>query len=89
MEFLSTHERSIFRESLDMATDCNPKFSSMITKLVDVPSRFNCRQVPNAQNLKQLIVDVARYEFTVKSLPAIIIMRSGVPTEYNDFWNEC
>lgn len=60
----------------------------MVAKLVDVPSRFNCCQVPSVHTLKQIVVDVARYEFTVKSLSAVIVMRSGFPEIYNEFWKE-
>ena len=40
MDYLSIHDRSIFQEALEMAARCDPKFSSLVSKLVDVQSRF-------------------------------------------------
>lgn len=55
-------------------------------KLIDILSRFACRHIPTANSIQQLINDVARYEFSVKTLTATHAMRIGVPTIYSGFW---
>lgn len=79
---LSNYECAIIKEAVNSVS-----FSqSLKTKVVGVLSRFGCREVPTHNNIKDVIVKVARFEFMVKPLAAISLVHSGIPTEHIPFW---
>lgn len=86
MDYISVHERSIFQEALEVASKSSSSLTPFVPKLIDILSRFGCRRIPTANNIQQLIIDVARYEFSVKTVAATHAMRVGVPTIYSGFW---
>lgn len=88
MDYISVHERSIFQEALEVASKSSSSFTSIVPKMIDILSRFGCRHIPTANNIQQLIIDVGRYEFLVKTLAATHAMRAGVPTIYSIFWEK-
>ncbi len=55
-------------------------------KLIAVLSRFDCMVVPTSNNIRCLIVDVARYHFLQKTLGLLFTMHSGVPNPHKGFW---
>lgn len=73
------HEKSIFQEALEVARKSSSNFTKYAPQLIDVLSRLGCRRMPTASNIQQLLVDVARYAFSVKTLAATHAMRVGVP----------
>ena len=56
-------------------------------EVIDILSRFGCRQVPTPTNLLNLIVEVARYEFCTKPAAAISLIHSGFPEIHKLFWS--
>ena len=95
IDYISVHERSVFQEALEVASKSSSSLTPFVPKLIDILSRFGCRRFPTANNIQQLIIDVARYEFSVKTLAATHAMKTlaathamrvGVPTIYSGFW---
>ena len=75
------------RGTLKAALDSEEPFSCAIRgDLVNVLSRFGCRQVPTRSNLHNLIEQVARYEFCAKPAAAIGLIHSGIPLNHKAFW---
>ena len=60
--------------------------SSDQTKLISLLGRFGSRQLPTRKNLKQQIVQVARYEFLTKPSAALQAISSGIPPLQVRFW---
>ena len=57
IEFVSTYERVILRNALK-----EDKYDSELTdKLVDIFSRFGCRDLPTPQNIMHLIRSLAKH----------------------------
>lgn len=54
--------------------------------LLSLLSRLGCREVPSPQNLRRLVVEVAKHEFIAKPLRVLYVMNSGVPAPHMDFW---
>ena len=51
-------------------------------------SRFQCRDVPTPCNLRSLCIQLAKFEFQVKPMTAVIPIHSGIPKQHVQFW-EC
>lgn len=64
------------------------KFSpQLLESLLGILASMGCREMPTPCKIQHLILEVARYELTVKPLGAMYSLRGGVPTVYHDFWN--
>jgi hypothetical protein len=83
VDYASTYESSViheaFKESKDHLKDFDPH------ALMDILGGMGCRELPTPKNIQQLIIQVARYELTMKPLGALYSLRSGVPQEYHPF----
>ena len=84
---LSEYEANVVRQALT----CNTPHSfttQLKSKLVGVLSRFGCREVPTYQKVREVMINVARYEFTVKPLVAVSQIHGGIPAAHSPFWNK-
>ena len=79
---LSTYEASVLREAFHRDSIS----SELKTKLVTVLGRFGCREVPTHDSLRQMVINVARYQFLVKPLAAVAQMNCGIPAVHAAFW---
>ena len=59
-----------------------------MTGLLSLLSRFNSRQLPTPLKFEQMIGQVASYEFLSKPSAALVVMHSGVPSQYKPFWEQ-
>ena len=70
--FLSCHERSVLRGSLN---ECDSQLATFtndrVSQLISILSHHSCMQLPNPQNLQHLIMQVAQHEFITKPLQAL------------------
>ena len=55
-------------------------------RLVTVLSLFNCTRLPTVDNIKRLLLDIARNEFCVKPAGALHAIHAGVPMKHLGFW---
>lgn len=63
-------------------------FSSGVqAKLISLLSRFGSREVPTPTTLRDQVVQVARYEFLVKPMAALSMIKGGIPLAHRPFWN--
>ena len=60
--------------------------SDVISGLLSVLSHFNVRTIPMPSKFKQILLQIASYEFLRKPSAALTIMNSGVPEERKPFW---
>ena len=87
IDSLSPHEAIIVKKASDEVQQQISTFSSdVISGLLSVLSRFNVRTIPMPSKFKQIIVQIASYEFLSKPSAALTIMNSGVPEEHKPFW---
>ncbi len=61
------------------------EFSS---KLVAVVSRFGCREYPSPSKLKQMLLQIATFEFSIKPAVAITAIHNGIPSIHVPFWQQ-
>ena len=58
------------------------------TEVLGILSHYGCREIPTPEKLKRILIQVSSYEFLVKPLAAVNLMRSGIPTCDKPFWEE-
>ena len=85
IEYVSEVERVTLKSALASSV---PFSSSMAEDLVNILSRFGCRQRPTHLNLSKVIEDVARYEFCVKPAAALALIHTGIPQNHKLFWEK-
>ena len=91
IDFLVTYDGEILKEAF-IACNAHPgnqQFNSELQgKLVNLMSRFGCREVPKPENLRRLVLEIGRHEFTIKAVGAVYAMNSGLPRLHQRFWDE-
>ena len=89
VDYISSYEGGILREALQIARSATSSYMEDLQgKLIEILSRFECRQIPTPNNIQQLIIGVARHEFLVKPLGALYALHSGVPRVHQGFWSQ-
>ena len=91
IDFLVWHDGEVLKEAFVAARKIplNGMFSPELqVKLLNFMSRFGCREVPKPENLRHLVIEIARHEFLVKPVAAIYAMNSGLPSLHQRFWNK-
>ena len=79
VDYMVFYEANIFRESVSAAKNRLELPPALLTKLTNLLSRFGCHELPESRNVVNLIIQIARHEFAVKPVGAILSMHSGVP----------
>ena len=81
---ISSTEAALLKECLKVK---GSSFSVQTqAKLVDIFSWFDSRQLPTPTNLKQQLLQVAKYQFIIKPMAAIASINTGIPPVESDFW---
>ena len=84
MDYVSTTESVVLQKAL--------KSQKLVgkeqTDVVDVISRFGCREMPTANNLNQLLIQIAKHEFQMVPIGALYGLNSGVPITHKNFWDQ-
>ena len=84
IDSISSTEAAMLKECLKVK---GSSFSVQTqAKLVDIFSRFDSRQLPTPANLKQQLLQVAKYQFIIKPMAAITSINSGIPPVEGNFW---
>ena len=87
LEYISNQERHLIKEVILLGTA--GKFPDHVQeKMLNILSRFGCRQIPAPASLVACIEDIAKYEFITKPAVAIFSVHSGIPKSHKDFWNK-
>jgi hypothetical protein len=85
VDYISATERVTFKEALEFDGSKFPH--NMQGSLLEVLSRYGCRNIPNPSNLLSTIEQVAENEFLVKPAAAIAKVYSGIPSAHREFWS--
>ena len=85
MDYISDFERQTLAPAL-ATTSSSPFSSALQIELVNILSRFGCRQMPTPQSLRTLVEQAARCEFCIKPAAALVLVHSGIPNTHKDFW---
>ena len=91
IDYVVCYEGEILKEGFaaSMKLDsCRQFVAPLLAKLTNLLSRFGCRELPKPDNLKRLVIEIARHEFTVKAVGAIFAMHTGIPHQHQPFWKE-
>ena len=84
MDYVSTLEGTRLHNALKSAHFSGEEQSDIVSIL----SRFGCREMPTATNLRQLIIQVAKHELLMAPVGAHYVLNSGVPTIHHAFWEQ-
>ena len=83
IDSLNNYEQDLLKQGLS-----STEFSCDLQgKLVAIVSRFGARELPTPNNLKDSILQLAKYQFQTKPLPAIIAINAGIPDFERRFWD--
>ena len=75
------------RKTIALALDSPSQFSSdMKSKVINILSRFGCRDMPTPRNLGKLLASLAKHLFKSQPFAAISSMNEGIPDEHRPFW---
>ena len=83
-DYLSSVDRSTVQEALAFKGDSYP--SELTIQLVNVMSRYGCREIPTPKNFTHLLQGIAKHEFISRPFEAITLINSGIPLEHRPFW---
>ena len=87
IDSLSLYEANIMRRASEEAKEDRSSFSADVMPLVlSVFSRFGVRQLPTPVRFRQMLTQVATYEFFSKPSAALSLIHSGVPEQHKPFW---
>ena len=84
MDYVSTFEGTVLRNALKS----RKLTMEEQTDVVNVLSRVGCREIPTSNNLSQLLVQMAKYEFQEVPIGALFQLHSGVPITHHPFWRQ-
>jgi hypothetical protein len=84
IDFLSVHDGSLVRNAVT-AKSLTP---NMTSDLINLLSRFECKEIPSSSNLVRLLAVAARHLFLGKAFSILFTMRLGVPKALHGFWNK-
>ena len=79
LDYLVPHEQIILSRALEASPHGVQYDPNTQSKLIEIVSRFECREIPTPKNMRTLLFELATYEFSVKPLAAINSMNSGMP----------
>ncbi len=82
---LSPVDLSSIKEALSIQT-AYPQ--GLLSKLINIFSRFDCLEVPNPGNILRLCQHSCRWLYIDKPFSAIVEMRKGVPSNHMLFWDQ-
>lgn len=83
-EYLSVYDQSVLKKAIQ-----SPTFTPDIQEsVVNMLSKFGCRETPTPKNVKNLVVQLALHEFTIQPLGAVYSMNSGIPQTHKSFWEK-
>ena len=83
---LNTHQTAILKEAFNFRGKAFA--TTILTDLLTILSAFGCREVPQPANLRCVVLDVAKFEFSIKPATAISIIHSGLSPAHRQFWSE-
>lgn len=87
VDYLVQYEGQTLKKAFQAAAVCPNQFSQQLSsELMSLLSRHGCVEVPRPANIKSLVTQVARHEFTVKVLAATHSIHSGLPQDHQLFW---
>ncbi len=82
LEFLSHIDRKVITAALQAK-----KFTHLTnTSVINVLSRFGCREFPTPTNLAHILYTLARHHFMSHPFATLSLMNSGVPENHKPFW---
>ena len=84
LDYVSTLEGTRLHKALN-----SKKFNDEEqSDIVSILSRFGCRVMPTATNLRQLLIQVAKHELLLAPVGALYALKSGVPVIHHTFWDQ-
>ncbi len=83
IEYLSSYEADIVRKGLKASQFSAPLMDALLSLL----SRFHCRKSPSPNNVKALLIDVARHEMMTVPMKVLHYLHAGVPVAHRKFWD--
>jgi len=83
-DYLSSVDRATVQEALRFKGNSYP--NELVVQLVNILSRYGCREMPTPKNIMQLLHVIAKHEFISRPFKAITQINNGIPLEHKPFW---
>lgn len=84
LDHFNYHDASVLRRAFQYVDGEYP--SELQSSLLSLVGAYGCRKIPTPVNLSSLITTIAKHEFLVKPVGAILAMHNGIPQEHRAFW---
>ena len=85
LDSLVSYDAEVFKEAFT-SLKVKPFDRELECKLINLMSRFGCRDTPTPNNFKRLVIEISRHELNVKAVGAVYAMNEGLPHNHRDFW---
>ena len=85
VDYLLLVEQTVLKECFSISLGVFPE--QLKAKLINLLDRFGFQQIPKPENLKQLLVEAAKFEFFNKPLAAFSSFNAGIPDNEQASWN--
>lgn len=82
-DFLSVIDRTLISNALEL----NEFSQDVKSSIINILSRFGCRDVPTPGNLKRILSSLAQHQFRSQPFAAISIMNTAIPEKHMRFWH--
>lgn len=66
VDTISNHEKDIIKQAIQYGADSSSFTPSLQSNLINILSRFNIREIPTPLNLRQMLINISKYEFLAK-----------------------
>ena len=87
MEYFSDYISDVERSTLKAALNSKEIFTAELqTNLLNILSKFGCRQMPMRSYLPNLMEQIALFEFCPKPSAVLMQINSGIPLTHKPFW---
>lgn len=87
-DYLSAYESDMVSKALHLASSTAPFSEELVSKLIEILSRMGCCEIPNTNNFRRMIAEVAKFTFITKCMGHLYALHSGIPAIHHAFWKE-
>ncbi len=88
VDSISIHESGIVKIAMVEVENKLSVFSPEVSSgLISLFGRFDSRKAPTPSNFKQMLINLARYDFFIKPSAALSFISQGVPEQHHSFWS--
>lgn len=87
---ISLHYANVVSRAIaEIRSGANVFSPQLMNEVLPLLSRFSVRELPTPVRFKEMLINIAKYEFIAKPSAALSIIHSGIPPKHMPFWETC